>query len=62
MPKLDRLKEEIAYQKYFLSVSIAITIGLSGWLGINAKSADTYLIIAGSIVVIFSSFFCIHTA
>ncbi len=57
MPKLDRLKEEIAYQKYFLSVAIAITIGLSGWLGINAKSADTYLIIADSIVVIFSSFF-----
>lgn len=47
MPKLDRLKEEIAYQKYFLSVAIAITIGLSGWLGINAKSADMYLIIAG---------------
>lgn len=36
---------------------MAITIGLSGWLGINAKSADTYLIIAGSIVVVLSSFF-----
>lgn len=57
MPKLDRLKEEVAYQKYFLSFAIAITIGLSGWVGVNVESAEPYLIVAGSIVVIFSSFF-----
>ncbi|MEE9425243.1 MAG: hypothetical protein V3V18_09725 [Methylococcales bacterium] len=57
MSKLDRLKEEIAYQKYYLSVAIAIVVGLSGWLGVHVKSADSSLIIAGSIVVIFSSFF-----
>ncbi len=56
MSESDRIKEEIAYQKYYLSVAITLAIGLSGWLGINAKSADTYLIAAGSIVVIFSSF------
>ena len=42
MPKLDRLKEDVAYQKYFLSVAIAITLGLSGWLGLNIESAATY--------------------
>jgi Ca2+-dependent lipid-binding protein len=52
MSKLDRLKEEIAYQKYYLSVAIAIVVGLSGWLGVHVKSADSSLIIAGSIVVI----------
>lgn len=57
MPKLDRLKEDIAYQKYFLSVAIAITLGLSGWLGLNMKSAEPYLVVSGSVVVIFSSFF-----
>ncbi len=57
MSKLDRLKEDIAYQKYYLSVAIAIVIGLSGWLGVHVKSADASLMIAGSIVVIFSSLF-----
>jgi hypothetical protein len=30
MSKLDRLKEEIAYQKYYLLVAIAIVVGLPG--------------------------------
>ncbi len=57
MPKLDRLKEELAYQKYFVSISITLSIAVLGWLAINIDRAEWYIMAGGFVVVIFSLLF-----
>jgi membrane protein required for beta-lactamase induction len=57
VPKLDRLKEELAYQKYFVSISITLSIAVLGWLAINIDRAEWYIMAGGFVVVIFSLLF-----
>lgn len=54
MAKIDRLKEEIAYIRYYISVAITVAIALAGWLVLNMKTAGTFTIISGSIIVVSS--------
>ncbi len=51
MPKLDRLKEELAYIRYYISVSITVAIAVSGWLVVNIDTAEWYSIAGGSVVI-----------
>jgi hypothetical protein len=60
MPKLDRLKEELSYVRYYISIAITVALAVSGWLVVNIETAAWYSIIGGSIVVIFNVFFCLH--
>ena len=57
MPKLDRLKEELAYIRYYISVATTVAIAVSGWLVVNINAAEWYSIMGGSAVVIFNVFF-----
>lgn len=57
MPKIDRLKEELAYIRYYISVAITVAIAISGWLVMNIEEATWYSIIGGSVIVIFNVFF-----
>ncbi len=57
MSKVDRLKEELAYIRYYISVAITGAIAISGWLVMNIETATWYSIIGGSAVVIFSVLF-----
>ncbi|WP_167374440.1 hypothetical protein [Bathymodiolus platifrons methanotrophic gill symbiont] len=54
MPKLDRLKEELSYVRYYISVAIAITVAvaITGWLVMNIDTATWYPIIGGSAAVV----------
>jgi cytochrome b561 len=57
VPKLDRLKEELAYIRYYISVAMTVAIAVSGWLVMNIDTAEWYSIVGGSVVVIFNVFF-----
>ncbi len=57
MPKLDRLKEELAYIRYYISVAMTVAIAVSGWLVMNIDTAEWYSIVGGSVVVIFNVLF-----
>lgn len=41
MPQLERLKEQIAYLKFWQGVLVVTDISLIGWLVSNAASAKT---------------------
>ena len=49
MAKVDRLKEEIGWQKLLFGVLIAIDVSLTGWLAQNYASAN-WLLVAGAAV------------
>ena len=51
MPKIDELKEEISYLKFWLGIIVATNIGLIGWL-VNNYEKSFYKSIA-DIVAIF---------
>jgi hypothetical protein len=56
MPKLDRLKEEVAYFKLWLGIVVVTDIGLVGWLIVSADEADrlrTVLAVLGIVVLSF---------
>ncbi len=56
MPKLDRLKEEVAYFKLWLGIVVLTDIGLVGWLIATADEADrlrTVLAVLGIVVLSF---------
>jgi Flp pilus assembly protein TadB len=57
MAKLDRLKEELSYIRYYISIAITVALAVSGWLVMNIETATWYSIIGGSVVVIFNVFF-----
>jgi hypothetical protein len=41
---IDRLKEELAYIRYYISVAITVAIAISGWLVMNIEEATKYAI------------------
>ena len=57
MPKIDRLKEELATQKQLFFVSLAIIFALTGWVVANSDK-PTVLLTITVIAIIFSGFFC----
>ena len=56
MPKLERLKEELAIQKQLFFAAVAVVLGLTGWVVTNLEK-HWLLIAAGSIVVVLSGLF-----
>ncbi|MFC0267206.1 hypothetical protein [Kushneria aurantia] len=47
MPKLDGLKEELAYLKLWLGILIVTAISLVGWLLTSFHSASWFLLLGG---------------
>jgi hypothetical protein len=56
MPKLDRLKEEVAYFKLWLGVAVVTDIGLMGWLLANADTPDHLRLVLAELGVVVLSF------
>jgi len=56
MPKLERLKEEVAYFKLWLGVAVVTDIGLMGWLLANADSADRLRLVLAELGVVVLTF------
>lgn len=40
MPELDRLKEEVAYLKFWQGVAVVTLVSLAGWLVTSGGNAD----------------------
>ncbi len=55
MPELDRLKEQIAYLKFWQGIMVLTDISLVGWLISNVGQATTGLMIVSVIGIIFIS-------
>jgi small-conductance mechanosensitive channel len=52
MPELDRLKEEVAYRKFWQGVAVVTLVSVAGWLITNGSTADSWsfaLAVAGVI-------------
>ena len=50
MPELDRLKEEVAYLKFWQGLAVVILVSIAGWLITNGAGAEPWtfgLAIAG---------------
>ena len=62
MSKLDKLKEEISYLKFWLGVMVVTDISLVGWLVSGAGSAPAYKVLGAivAIIVITASGFAVH--
>jgi len=56
MPKLDRLKEELAIHKQLFFASLAIMFGLTGWT-VTHLSLSIWVIGSSVLAVIFSAVF-----
>jgi hypothetical protein len=56
MPRLDRLREEVAYFKLWLGVAVVTDIGLMGWLLANADSAEHLRIVLAELDVVVLTF------
>lgn len=51
MPKLDGLKEELSYFKFFFGVIVATFITLVGWIATNYNKAELWLVIVAGVIV-----------
>ena len=51
MPKLDRLKEELHIQKQYLFITIAVALGVIGWLATNLH--QYWWLLAVGVIVVF---------
>lgn len=62
MSKLDKVKERIAYLKFWLGVMVVTDISLFGWLVSGAVSAPVYKVVGAlvSVAVITASGFAVH--
>lgn len=52
MSELEEIREQIAYLKLWLGISIASGISLLGWLFANSQSADRILLFSGLLAII----------
>jgi len=52
MPKIDRIKEELAWLKVVFGVFVVIDVSLVAWLAQNYKDAAAVLIVFGFIGVV----------
>lgn len=57
MAKLDRLKEELSYVRYYISIAVTVALAVLGWLAINIKTAEWHSMAGGFLVIICSLFF-----
>lgn len=53
MPQLERLKEQIAYLKFWQGVLVVTDISLIGWMGSNAASTSARTVTLAVISVAF---------
>ena len=42
MPELDRLKEEVAYLKFWQGLAVVVLVSIAGWLISNGAGADAW--------------------
>jgi hypothetical protein len=56
MPKLDRLKEEVAYAKFWLGIVVVTDISLVGWLIVAVDEADRLRIVLAVLGIVLLSF------
>ncbi|HJT62035.1 MAG TPA: hypothetical protein VJ797_10185 [Burkholderiales bacterium] len=56
MPKLDRLREEVAYFKLWLGMVVITDIGLVGWLITTADEMDRLRIVLALLGIVVLSF------
>ena len=56
MPKLDRLREELAYFKFWLGIVVVTDIGLVGWLLASVDDADRLRIVLAALGIVLLSF------
>jgi len=56
MPKLDRLREEVAYFKLWLGVVVVTDIGLVGWLLTTADETDRLRTVLALLAIVVLSF------
>ena len=56
MSKLDRLKEDLAIQKLLFSISVALVVGLTGWVVANFDR-HWLLLLSSTIAVVAGAFF-----
>jgi hypothetical protein len=56
MPELDRLKERLAYAKFWLGIIVVTDIGLLGWLISSADDAQPLRLLLGLLAVMVLSF------
>lgn len=56
MPKLDRLKEEVAYFKLWLGIVVVTDIGLVGWLIATADESDRLRTVLAVLSIVVLSF------
>lgn len=57
MAKLDRLKEELSYIKYYISVAMIVILAVVGWIFTNIEKAEWYLIAPAFASVVFAVFY-----
>lgn len=50
MPKLDEAKERLGLLKFWLSIFVAIFVGLVGWIATHYKSFDDAFIFYGACI------------
>ena len=62
MSELDRLKEQLAYLKFWLGIMVVTEISLVGWLISTARSSDLRLwsFAAVGVVVLGVGIFALH--
>ena len=56
MPQLDRLKEEVAYLKFWQGFAVVTAISLIGWLITTSESAPSLTIALAALGVALMSF------
>jgi hypothetical protein len=56
MPKLERLKEEVAYFKLWLGIVLVTDISLVGWLMVSVDEVDRLRIVLAVLGVVVLSF------
>jgi hypothetical protein len=56
MPKLERLKEQVAYLKFWLGIVVVTDISLVGWLIVSVDEADRLRIVLAVLGIVVLSF------
>ena len=56
MPEIDRLKERLAYAKFWLGIIVVTDIGLVGWLISSVDDAQPLRLLLGLLAVVVLSF------
>jgi hypothetical protein len=56
VPKLDRIREELAYFRFWLGIVVVTDIGLVGWLLVAVDGADRLRIVLAMLGIVVLSF------